>query len=186
MSIYVTELRPGTTVEIDKEPLVVLDYSHIKMGRGGAIVRAKFRNLKSQSVFERTFKASERVEPAHIERLDMQFLYSSKDEYYFMDQESFEQITLTKNQLEDKANYLKEGFIASVITYEGSVLGVDLPLSMELKISETGPGFKGDTVSGGSKPAVLETGITIQVPIFINTGDTVKVDTRSGKYLERV
>ena len=186
MVISVTELRPGITVEVDGDPWEVLEYHHIKMGRGGAVIKTKMKNLKSGATIERSFKGGEKVERAHIERKQMQYLYSAENEYHFMDQETYEQIALSSEQLGDTAKYLKEGFILGVKFYEEKPLGVELPASVELKIKETGPGIRGDTAAGGSKPATLESGLVVQVPLFINTGDMIKVDTRSGKYIERV
>lgn len=186
MVISVTELRPGITVEVDGDPWEVLEYHHIKMGRGGAVIKTKMKNLKTGATIERSFKGGEKVERAHIERKQMQYLYSAEDRYNFMDQETYEQIALSPGQVGDAAKYLKEGFVASVKFYEDEPLGVELPASVELKVKETGPGIRGDTASGGSKPATLESELVVQVPLFINTGDVIKVDTRSGKYIERV
>lgn len=185
MSIAVTELRPGITIELDKQVLVVVEYNHIKMGRGGAIVRVKLKNLDSGNTLERTFKSNDKVERAHVERKQMQFLYCQSDEYHFMDQSTFEQVALRKETMGDAYNYLKENDVIEIAMYEGRVIGVELPTSVPLKVTETGSGFKGNSVSNVMKPATLETGVTVQVPMFINTGDTVIIDTRDGSYIER-
>ncbi len=180
------ELKKGITIELDGQLYQVLDYQHIKIGRGSAQVRLKLRNIEGGHTTEKSFQASEKFTKAFLERRPVQYLYSEGNLYYFMDNETFDQMTVDKDSLGDRLGYLKEGMTLDIITHAGKTLGVEMPVAVELKIAETGPGFKGNTASAGSKPAVLETGITIQVPFFINTGDTIKVDTRSGEYLERV
>lgn len=179
------ELRKGITIELDGELYQVLDYQHIKIGRGSAQVRLKLRDINAGHTIERTFQASEKFTRARLDFRKMQYLYNDGGLYYFMDEENFEQIPLTTNQIGDALNYLKEGMSLEVSSYKGEVIGVELPITVELEVVETGPGFKGDTATAGTKPAKLETGITIQVPMFINTGDVIKIDTRSGSYLER-
>ena len=180
------ELKKGITITLDGELYQVIDYQHIKMGRGSAQVRLRLRDVRAGHTTERVFQASEKFARAFLDRRPVQYLYQEGDLHYFMDTETFDQITIDKAMLGDMLNYLKEGANLQVLTHKGATIGIELPVSVELKVTETGPGFKGDTASAGSKPAKLETGITIQVPLFINTGDMLKVDTRTGEYLERV
>ncbi|HEY54880.1 MAG TPA: elongation factor P [Dehalococcoidia bacterium] len=180
------ELRKGLSIELAEKLYQVIDYQHIKMGRGSAQVRLKLRDIRSGHTIERTFQASEKFTRARLDYRTMQYLYNDGDAYYFMDQKNFEQTPLTTDQLGDTLNYLKEGMSLEVSSYKGKLVGVELPVAVELEVTETGPGFKGDTATAGNKPAKLETGITIQVPLFINNGDVIKVDTRTGEYLERV
>ena len=179
------ELRKGITIELDGTLYQVLDYQHIKMGRGSAQARLRLRDIQGGHTIERTFQASEKFTRARLDFRKMQYLYNDGNLYYFMDEENFEQIPLTTNQIGDVINYLKEGMSLEVSSYKGELVGVELPIAVELQVVETGPGFKGDTATAGTKPAELETGITIQVPLFINTGDVIRVDTRTGSYLER-
>ncbi len=185
MSIQVTELRPGITIEMDKQVLTVIEYNHIKMGRGGAIVRVKLKNMDNGNTLEKTFKSGEKVERAHIERRQMQFLYSQQGTYHFMDQDSFEQIELVEEIVGESRYYIKEGDIIQINTFEGRVIGIELSTSVELEVKDTGSGFKGDSVSNVMKPAVLETGLETQVPLFVVNGDRIVVDTRTGKYVSR-
>jgi len=180
------DLRKGITIELDGELYQVLDYQHIKIGRGSAQLRLKFRDVRGGHTIERTFQAGEKFTRARLDYRNVQYLYNDGDLYHFMDEENFEQFPLNLSQLGDIVNYLKEGMSLQVSSYKDEVVGVELPVAVELKVVETEPGFKGDTATGGSKPAKLETGITIQVPLFVNTGDVIKVDTRSATYLERV
>ena len=180
------ELRKGLTIELDGKLYQVVDYQHIKMGRGSAQVRLKLRDIRSGHNIERSFQASEKFTRARLDSRTMQYLYNDGDAYYFMDEETFEQILIDASQLGDVTDYLKEGMSLTVSSYKGKLVGVELPVAVELEVTETGPGFKGDTATAGNKPAKLETGITIQVPMFINNGDVIKVDTRTGEYLERV
>ena len=180
------ELRKGLTIELDGKLYQVVDYQHIKMGRGSAQVRLKLRDIRSGHNIERSFQASEKFTRARLDSRTMQYLYNDGDAYYFMDEETFEQILIDASQLGDVTDYLKEGMSLTVSSYKGKLVGVELPVAVELEVTETGPGFKGDTATAGNKPAKLETGITIQVPMFINNGDIIKVDTRTGEYLERV
>jgi elongation factor P len=180
------ELRKGITIELEGQLYQVLDYQHIKMGRGSAQVRMKLRDVKGGHTIERSFQAGERFPLARLEHRTVQYLYNDGDLYYFMDVENFEQIALNESHLGDALHYLKENATLSLACHREQPVGVELPAAIELKVIETGPGFKGDTASAGGKPAKLETGITIQVPFFINTGDVVKVNTRTGEYLERV
>jgi len=183
--ISTNDLRTGVTVEIDGDVFMVVDFQHVKPGKGAAFVRTKIKNVKTGQVFERTFRAGEKLNRAVIERKTMQYLYESGDTYYFMDTQTFEQIPLNKDQLGDSIKYLKENMEVLVMFYEGVSIGIELPTFVELEIIETDPGFKGDTATGGSKPATLETGAVVQVPFFINKGDVIRVDTRTGEYLSR-
>lgn len=183
--ISVTDLRNGTKVEMDGGLWECLGYQHQKIGRGGAKVVAKFRNLETLSIVERTFNAGEKLQDIFIDYRPMQFLYSDGDTYTFMDLETFEQPTLDRAQIGDTARFLKENVEVTVDYFQGRALKVTLPTVIELRIVETDPGVKGDTVSGGSKPAKLESGATVQVPLFISQGEVVRVDTRSGEYLGR-
>jgi len=180
------ELRKGLTIELDDRLYQVLGYQHIKMGRGSAQVRLKLRDIRSGHTIEKTFQSSEKFTRARLDYRNMQYLYNDGNSYYFMDEETFEQTPIDVSQLGDTLNYLKEGMSLEVSSYKGKLVGVELPITVELEVIDTGPGFKGDTATAGNKPAKLETGITIQVPLFINNGDVIKVDTRTGEYLERV
>jgi len=180
------DLKKGLVVELEGGLYQILDWQHIKMGRGSAQVRLKLRDIRAGHTVERTFQAGERFTRVRLDRHVVQFLYSDGDLYHFMDSESFEQTMLNREQLGDAVNYLKEGMSLDILTYKDEPISVELPNSVELEVVETGPGFKGDTATAGNKPAKLETGITIQVPLFVNNGDIVRVDTRTGEYLERV
>lgn len=180
------ELKRGITIELDGQLYQVLDFQHIKMGRGSAQVRLKLRDIRAGHTTERAFQASETFTRAFLERRLVQYLYNEGSLYYFMDTKTFEQIPIDKSMLGEALNYLKDGSNLEILTHKGKSMGIQLPVSVELKVTETGPGFKGDTASAGTKPAKMETGITIKVPFFINTGDIIKVDTRTGEYLERV
>jgi elongation factor P len=180
------ELKKGITIVLDGQLYQVLDYSHIKMGRGSAQIRIKLRDVKAGHLIEKSFQASEKFAKAFLERRQVQFLYSDSGLYHFMDNQSYEQVAVDKALMGDTVNYLVENMNLELLIHKGVPIGVELPLSVELTIAETGPGFKGNTASAGGKPAKMETGITIQVPFFLNTGDKIKVDTRTGTYLERV
>ena len=181
-----TELRKGVTVDLEDKLYQVLDYQHIKMGRGSAQVRVKLRDIRCGHTIDRTFQAGDKFVRARLDSCRVQYLYSDGSLYYFMDEENYEQMPLSEAQLGDAVNYLKEGMSLEVSSYKGELVGVELPITVELEVVDTGPGFKGDTATAGNKPAKLETGIIIQVPMFINNGDVIKVDTRTGEYLERV
>ena len=180
------DLRKGIIIDLDGQLYQVLDYRHIKMGRGSAQIRLKLRDINAGHTFERSFQASEKFIRARLDYRNMQYLYNEGNLYYFMDEETYEQLPISADQLGDVLNYLKEGMSLQVSNYKGEVIGVELPITVELEVTDTGPAFKGDTASAGNKPATLETGITIQVPMFISTGDIIKVDTRTGIYLERI
>ena len=183
--ISVNDFRTGLTIEYDNSIWQVMEFQHVKPGKGAAFVRSKLRNLRNGNIQEKTFRAGEKVNKAHIEHKKMQYLYASGDMHAFMDSNTYEQIELQSSQIEDELKFIKENMEVDIVTYEGEVLGVDLPKNVTLQIIETEPGVKGDTVSGGSKSAVLETGYTIQVPLFINQGDKVIVSTSEGKYVSR-
>ncbi|SRR5690554_6255333 len=183
--ISVTELRNGTKVTMDGGLWECLDYQHQKIGRGGAKVVAKFRNLETGSIIEQSFNASEKLQDIFIDYQDMQFLYADGDTYTFMDLETYEQPTLTAAQIGDGAKWLKENMQVTVDYYQGKPLKVTLPIVVELKIVQTDPGMRGDTVSGGSKPAKLESGASVNIPLFIDEGEVIRVDTRTGEYLGR-
>ncbi len=178
------ELRKGITIELDGKLYQVIDYQHIKMKRT-ALARLKLRDIMDGHTIEQTFQNTEKFVRARLEYRSMQYLYNDVNIYYFMDEENFEQTSLDESQLGGATNYLKEGMSLQIASYKDKLVGVELPLTVELKVTETGPSFKGDTATAGTKPATLETGLTIQVPMFINEGDRIKVDTRSGSYLER-
>jgi len=179
------DLRKGIIIELEGKLYQVIDYQHIKMKRT-ALARVKLRDIRDGHSIEQTFQASEKFTRARLDYRSMQYLYNDGSLHYFMDNENFEQIPIDTNQLGDTVNYLKEGMSLEVSSYKGELIGVEMSITVELQVTETGPGFKGDTATAGNKPAKLETGITIQVPLFINNGDTIKVDTRTGAYLERV
>ena len=178
------DLRKGITIELNGKLYQVIDYQHIKMKRT-ALNRLKLRNIRDGHTIEQTFQSSEKFIRARLDFRKMQYLYNDGDLYYLMDEENFEQMPLSKNQLGDALDYLVEGMSVEVASYKGELVGVELPIAVELTVTETDPGFKGDTATSGSKPAKLETGISIQVPLFINEGEKIKVDTRTGEYLER-
>ncbi|HLZ70471.1 MAG TPA: elongation factor P [Dehalococcoidia bacterium] len=179
------EFKRGIAIELDGKLYTVLSYEHNKVGRGSAQVRLKLRDVRAGHTIDRTFQASEKFVRAHIDRSPMQFLYEDNGLYYFMNAETYDQIALTKDQVGDALYYLKENELVDVLTHGDSAIGVELPTSVNLKVVDTEPGFKGDTATGGNKPAKLETGLTVQVPLFIKEGDVLKVDTRTGEYLER-
>jgi elongation factor P len=184
--ISTTDFKNGLTISLDGEIFQIVEFQHVKPGKGGAFVRTKLRNFRSGAQFDRTFRAGEKMEQAILERKSLGFLYSSGDEYVFMDTRTFEQLSLPERLIGDQSLYLKENLEVTVVFYEEDIVAIELPHTVELKVTETDPGLKGDTASGGSKPARLATGATVTVPLFINEGDIVRVDTRSGKYLERV
>lgn len=180
------DLRKGAVIELDGQLLAIMDYEHIKMGRGSAQVRIKFRNIRTGAITERTFQAGSKWPRVRLENKTVQYLYNDDGNYYFMDQETFDQIVLNASQLGDAVNYLKENLTLDVLFYENEPVSVELPITVDLKVTDTEPGFRGDTATGGSKPATTETGLVVQVPLFVNVGDVIRVDTRSGAYLTRV
>jgi elongation factor P len=185
-AITTNDLKNGITLELDGVLFQVVEFQHVKPGKGGAFVRSKIRNLRTGAVIDRTFNAGVRVEQAILDRKDMQFLYRDGDEYVFMDLESYDQMNVPPVALGDAADYMVENSVAIIAFYNGDIVTVEIPASVELTIAETEPGIQGDRVSGARKPATLETGKVIQVPLFVNIGDRVKVDTRSGDYITRV
>jgi elongation factor P len=184
--IDTSDFRNGMSIELEGEIFTIVEFQHVKPGKGGAFVRTRLKNLKSGASLEKTFRAGEKMEQAILERRPMNYLYSSDGEHFFMDMESFEQVGLPNAVLGDSAKYLKENTEVQMLLHKERIIGADLPFFMELEVSETDPGVRGDTASGGSKPATLETGAVVNVPLFINVGDRVKVDTRTNQYLERV
>lgn len=180
------DFRNGTTFELDGQVYKVVEFQHVKPGKGAAFVRTKLKNVMNGSVLERTFNPSEKYENAQVERREMQYLYEDSGLYYFMDTESYEQEPLNKEQLGDALQFVKENMNVKVLSYKGSVFGVEPPTFVELEITETEPGFKGDTATGATKPAIVETGAKVLVPLFVNQGDVIRIDTRTGEYMERV
>ncbi|MFA8438823.1 elongation factor P [Pueribacillus sp. YX66] len=183
--ISVNDFKTGMTIKVDGGIWQVMEFQHVKPGKGAAFVRSKLRNLRNGSIQEKTFRAGEKVERAHIENRRMQYLYASGDTHAFMDTETYEQTELPASQLEYELNFLKENMEVHIRTYEGETLGVELPNTVELEVVKTEPGIKGDTASGGSKPAELETGYVVQVPLFVNEGDRLIIDTTKGEYISR-
>ncbi|MCL6453187.1 MAG: elongation factor P [Alicyclobacillus sp.] len=179
------DFRTGTTIEVDGGVYRVIEFMHVKPGKGAAFVRTKLKNVKTGAVKEQTFRAGEKVPRARVETREMQYLYNDGDNYTFMDTETFEQLNINKSQLEYELNFLKENMNCYVMLHDGAPIGVDLPNTVELEVIRTEPGIKGDTASGGSKPATVETGYTLQVPFFVNEGDRLLIDTRSGQYISR-
>ena len=185
MAFSTNDLRNGMTLVLPEGLFTVVEFQHVKPGKGGAFVRTKLRNARTRAVIERTFRAGEPLEQAVIDKREMQFLYRDGPEYVFMDNVSYDQMQVSESSLGDAAVYLKEGDSAVLQMYQSEIVGVDLPAAVELTVTETEPGFQGDRVSGGRKPATLETGLVVQVPLFVNPGERIKVDTRTGEYLTR-
>jgi elongation factor P len=183
--ISVNDFKTGLTIEVDNGIWQVMEFQHVKPGKGAAFVRSKLRNLRNGNIQEKTFRGGEKVNRAHIDHKNMQYLYASGDTHAFMDTDTYEQLEMQTKQIEDELNFILENSEVSVIMYDGEILGVDLPNNVELEVSETEPGIKGDTASGGSKPATMETGLTVQVPFFINKGDKLVINTSDGKYVSR-
>lgn len=183
--ISVNDVRNGTTIEMDGQVFQVIEFQHVKPGKGAAFVRTKLRNVLNGGVVETTFRAGEKVAKAQIERREYQFLYANQGVWTFMNTENYEQIELNDASIGDAKNYLLENMMVQIVDWNGTIIGVDLPNTVELKVVETEPGFKGDTATGTTKPATLETGYVVNVPLFINTGEVLKIDTRSGDYLGR-
>ena len=179
------DFRTGVTIEYDGQIWRVIEFMHVKPGKGAAFVRTKLKNIRTGAVKETTFRAGEKVGRARIENRGMQYLYNDGDNFTFMDTESFEQTMIGRDQLEYELNFLKENMNCIVVLYEGQPIGVELPNTVELTVAQTEPGIRGDTATGGSKPATMETGYTVQVPFFINIGDVLIIDTRSGLYVSR-
>ncbi|EPY04801.1 elongation factor P [Paenibacillus sp. E194] len=183
--ISVNDFKTGLTVEVDGDIFTVLDFQHVKPGKGAAFVRSKLKNLRNGNVTEKTFRAGETIGRAQIDNREVQYLYNSGEEYTFMDNESYDQFSLDKNQLEWELNFLKDNMIVNIVSYKGEILGINMPNNVELKVVETEPGVKGNTAQGATKNATVETGLNVQVPLFINEGDVLLIDTREGKYISR-
>lgn len=184
--ILAGDFRNGVTFELDGNLFQIVDFQHVKPGKGAAFVRTRLKNIITGATVERTFNPTDKMPKAPIERKDMQYLYNDGDLYYFMDVESFEQLPVNKDKIGDTFKFVKENMVVKILSHKGNVFGIEPPTFVELEITETDPGFKGDTATGATKPALLETGATIKVPLFINQGDSIKVDTRTGEYMERV
>jgi elongation factor P len=180
------ELHKGVVIELDGDLWQILDYHHIKMGRGSAQVRIKLKNVKKGSIVEKSFQAGERWPRAQLDRRPIQFMYRDGDAFHFMEMETFEQFHLNADQLEDAVNYMKDGMTLDRISYENETLGVELPITVDLLVVGTDPGFAGDTATGARKPATTESGLIVQVPLFVTEGDTIRVDTRTGEYQTRL
>ena len=179
------DFKNGITFEMDGQVLQVVEFQHVKPGKGAAFVRTKMKNVITGAVTERTFNPTDKFENAIVERKEMQYLYNDGDLYYFMDMESFEQLPIDAKVLGDNFKFVKENEMCKIVSYKGNVFNVEPPLFVELEVTDTEPGFKGDTAQGATKPATLETGATIKVPLFIDIGTKIRIDTRTGEYLER-
>ena len=185
MAVSTNDLKNGMSLDLPEGLFSVVEFQHVKPGKGGAFVRTKLKNVRSGAVIERTYRADEKLEQAIIDKRDMQFLYRDGRDFVFMDTTTYEQMTAAPESLGDAPHYLKEGDAANLQMYNGEIVGVDLPAAVQLSVTETEPGIQGDRVSGARKPATLQTGLVVQVPLFVNVGDVLKVDTRSGEYLTR-
>ena len=186
MSISTADFRNGLVVESDKGLMEIVEFQHVKPGKGGAFVRTKFKNVKTGRVLEKTFRSGEKMEEARLEEEDYQYLYHDGDFYHFMDKETYEQVPLGEDVVGDKHLWMKENNDVSLLFYNGKVIDVKLPFFVELKITQCDPGVQGDRASSGNKPATLETGVVVQVPLYVTEGTVIKVDTRTGAYIERV
>jgi len=184
--IETNDFRVGTVFEMDGKLLSIVNVEHIKLARAGAIIKAKLRNVRDGSIFEQSFRSGEKFKAVRIEKAEATYLYGEGNLHHFMDSATYDQVPLSRSQVHDVLPYLKEGNPVNVLRYEDSVIGIELPVTVDLEVAETEPGVRGDTVSGTTKPARLETGATVQVPLFVNQGDRIKVDTRTGNYVERV
>lgn len=183
--ISTNDFKTGITVELDNGLWSVVEFLHVKPGKGSAFVRTKLKNVETGNVMEKTFRAGEKLPRAILDKRDMQYLYRSDDEFVFMDNETYDQIHMTKEQIGDGVKYLKESMMINVLKHGNRIIGIDLPNFVELEVVDTPPGEKGNTATGGTKPAVLETGATVNVPFFVNNGDRIRVDTRTNSYLDR-
>jgi len=184
--ISTADFRNGARIELEGEPYYIVEFQHVKPGKGGAFVRTKLKSYKTGNVLDRTFRSGERFQEPNLEEREMQFLFAAGNSYTFMDTESFEQFTYDKKELGDNADLLKENMIAKILVYEHQPIAVELPIFIELKVVDAEPGVRGDTASGGSKLAVVETGATIKVPLYLEVGEVIKIDTRTREYVERV
>ena len=180
------DFKNGITFDMNGQVMQVIEFQHVKPGKGAAFVRTKLKNVITGAVTETTFNPTDKFQDARIDRKDMQYLYSDGDLYYFMDMESFEQIPLSQSQLSDNFKYVKENDMCTIRSYNGNVFSVEAPMFVELEVTATEPGVRGDTATGANKPATVETGAEVKVPLFINVGDVIKIDTRTGEYLQRV
>ena len=180
------DFKNGITFDMDGQVMQVIEFQHVKPGKGAAFVRTKLRNVITGAVVEKTFSPTDKYEDARIDRKDMQYLYNDGELYYFMDMETYEQMPLNADKLSDNFKFVKEEMICQIKSYKGNVFSVEPPMFVELEIVDAEPGVKGDTATGGTKPATLETGYIIQVPFFVNEGDTIRIDTRTGEYMSRV
>ena len=180
------DFRNGVTIELEGNVYQIIEFQHVKPGKGAAFVRTKLKDIKNGGVVEKTFRPTEKCPQAHIDRKDMQYLYNDGDLYYFMDVENYDQIALSTDDIGDALKFVKENEMVKVCSHKGSVFAVEPPLFVELEITETEPGFKGDTATGATKPAIVETGATVYVPLFVEQHDVIKIDTRTGEYLSRV
>jgi len=185
MPVSTNDLKNGMTLDLPEGLFTVVEFQHVKPGKGGAFVRTKLKNVRTGAVVDRTYRADEKLEQAIIDKREMQFLYRDGEDYVFMDSTSYEQTQVPRTALGEAANYLKEGNAVHLQMYGGDIVGVDLPAAVELTVAETEPGVQGDRVSGARKPATLETGLVVQVPLFVNPGESIRVDTRTGEYLTR-
>jgi elongation factor P len=181
-----SEFRKGLKIELNGEPFIIVDFLHVKPGKGGAFVRTKLKSLLTGNILEQTFRSGERVKSPDIEEKEVQYLYHDGENYYFMDKESYWQFELTEDQLGDSKDFLRENITLTVLFYNNNPVGAQLPIFVELRIDRTEPGVRGDTAAGGTKPARLESGAVVQVPLFLEEGDIIKIDTRTGEYIERV
>jgi elongation factor P len=184
--VSTAEFRNGLKIELDGEPYVIVEFQHVKPGKGGAFVRTKFKSLKTGNVTDKTFRAGEKVDVPELEEKTMQYLYAADKDRVFMDTSSYEQVSMSEAQLGDSISYLKENMEIKVLYHKGRPINIEVPMFVELAIAKTDPGVRGDTASGGSKPATLETGAVVKVPFYLNEGDVIKVDTRTGTFIERV
>lgn len=186
MPVSTAEFRNGLKIEIDGDPYVIVDFQHVKPGKGGAFVRTKIKSLKSGNVIDRTYRSGEKVDVPELEEKTMQYLYAADKDRVFMDTATYEQVSLNEKQLGDSINYLKENMEIKVLYHKGQPINIDIPMFVELAIAKTDPGVRGDTASGGSKPATMESGAVVKVPFYLNEGDIIKIDTRTGIFIERV
>ena len=179
------DFRNGVTFEMDGNVLQIVEFQHVKPGKGAAFVRTKVKNVITGAVLEKTFNPTDKYPTAYIERKEMQYLYNDEDLYYFMDTETYDQLPVSKNNIPDNFKFVKENMLVKILSYKGNVFGMEPPFFVELEVTETEPGVRGDTATNVTKPATLETGATIKVPLFINSGDMIRIDTRTGEYMER-
>ncbi|HUJ90453.1 MAG TPA: elongation factor P [Syntrophorhabdales bacterium] len=186
MIVSTAEFRKGLKILIDNEPFVIVEFQHVKPGKGGAFVKTRIKSLVSGNVLDRTFRSGDKAEVPDVEQRDMQYLYKEEDRFYFMDTGTYDQTFVPETNLGDAVNYLKDGLVIALSFYNGKAIGVELPNFVDLKVVKTEPGIKGDTAQNATKPAMLESGYTIQVPLFLSEGEVVKIDTRTGQYITRV